>query len=155
MTVKDRNWIRQHTPQQGEMCLLDAVAAWDGDHIVCLATGHRMHTHPLRHHGRLGAVCGIEYAAQAVALHEALCAGTEHRSQQGYLAGVRSLQMHVTRLDDIPGPLEVRARRLSVDRRAALYEFSLHARERALVTGRVAVVLDPAGFAAALRAQPT
>jgi hypothetical protein len=58
------------------------------------------------------------------------------------------VQLHVLRLDDVPGPLRVRARRLAGDEGQAMYGFELHdARERLLVDGRATVV-----FGAQLRA---
>ena len=66
--------IARRIPHQGRMCLLDAVTEWDGAHIVCQASSHRASDNPLRAEGRLGAACGVEYAAQAMAVHGALLA---------------------------------------------------------------------------------
>ena len=63
----DRTWLLAHLPHQGPMCLLDQIAAWDTGSIRCTATSHRDQDNPLRAQGRLGAACGIEYAAQAMA----------------------------------------------------------------------------------------
>ena len=68
----DRSWIEQHIPHKGRMCLLDEVLNWDATQIRCRSATHRTTDNPLRAHGRLGAVCGIEYAAQAMAVHGAL-----------------------------------------------------------------------------------
>lgn len=72
----DRNWIEQHIPHKGRMCLLDAVVSWDATRIRCRSASHRAPDHPLRAHGRLGIACGIEYAAQAMAVHGALVAAS-------------------------------------------------------------------------------
>ncbi|SCC92600.1 putative 3-hydroxylacyl-(Acyl carrier protein) dehydratase-like protein [Thiomonas sp. X19] len=77
----DHAWIAAHIPHQGSMCLLDAVLRWDAQHIVCSATSHRDASNPLRQFDRLGAACGIEYAAQAMAVHGALVA--EHDRMPG------------------------------------------------------------------------
>ncbi|MDD4881794.1 MAG: 3-hydroxylacyl-ACP dehydratase, partial [Gallionellaceae bacterium] len=61
----DRDWLLGHIPHQGSMCLLERIDAWDSQHIRCTASSHRAPDNPLRGHGRLGAACGIEYAAQA------------------------------------------------------------------------------------------
>src|SRR5213075_1172850 len=68
--------IARRIPHQGSMCLLDRVLEWDAEHIRCEATGHSQPDHPLRAHGRLGAACGVEYAAQAMAVHGALVAAS-------------------------------------------------------------------------------
>ena len=70
----DHAWIAAHIPHQGSMCLLDAVLHWDSQHLVCCATSHRHAGNPLRQFDRLGAACGIEYAAQAMAVHGVLVA---------------------------------------------------------------------------------
>jgi predicted hotdog family 3-hydroxylacyl-ACP dehydratase len=124
------------------MCLLDAVLEWSDTAIACRAVGHVDPANPLRAAGRLGAATGIEYAAQAMAVHGALLAGTDAAPRQGYLTSVRSVTLHVARLDDVAGALDVRAERLSGDGNHILYQFSLDHAGRCLLEGRAAVVLD-------------
>lgn len=138
----NREGIAARIPHQGSMCLLDEVSGWSAEHIDCLATSHTDPAHPLRAAGRLGAASGIEYAAQAMAVHGALAAGSDAAPRQGYLTSVRGVSLHVERLDDIEGPLRVRAERISGDVNQVLYRFSLHQGERCLLEGRAAVVLD-------------
>jgi len=126
------------------MCLLDEVTAWDDETITCATRTHLDPANCLRARGLLPAVSGIEYAAQSMALHGALLAG--RATAPGYLASVRGVHLQVDRLDDRPGALQVRSRRLSGDEVTVLYEFELSAEERVLLSGRVAVVLDTAGF---------
>jgi predicted hotdog family 3-hydroxylacyl-ACP dehydratase len=71
----NRAWIEARIPHQGRMCLLDEVLDWNAQHIRCRSATHRALDNPLRSHGRLGIACGIEYAAQAMALHGALADG--------------------------------------------------------------------------------
>ena len=124
------------------MCLLDAVLQWSDTLIVCRAVSHANPANPLRAAGRLGAAAGIEYAAQAMAVHGALIAGDDAPPRQGYLTSVRSVALHVARLDDVPGALDVRAERQSGDGNHILYQFSLAHAGRCLLEGRAAVVLD-------------
>lgn len=138
----DRDWIAAHIPHQGDMCLLDAVLEWSDAAIACRAVSHADPANPLRAGGRLGAATGIEYAAQAMAVHGALLAGTDAPPRQGYLTSVRSVTLHAARLDDVAGPLDVRAERLSGDGNHILYHFSLADAGRCLLEGRAAVVLD-------------
>jgi predicted hotdog family 3-hydroxylacyl-ACP dehydratase len=124
------------------MCLLDEVTDYDERAIACRATSHQSAGNPLRHEGRLPVLAGIEYAAQALAAHCALVgAGTDLRADHGVLAGVRAVALRVDRLDDIADALEVRAERLIVDGTRLLYGFAIEAGGRALLNGRVAVVL--------------
>ena len=138
----DRAWIAAHIPHQGSMCLLDAVGDWSAEAIACTATSHTDPANPLRADGRLGSANGIEYAAQAMAIHGALLAGNDGQPRQGYLTSVRGVTLHAARLDDLPGELIVRAERLSGDANNILYQFSVHHAERCLLEGRAAVVLD-------------
>jgi predicted hotdog family 3-hydroxylacyl-ACP dehydratase len=140
--VLDHAAIAACIPHQGSMCLLDAVIDWSATAIACRAISHTNPHNPLRAYGRLGAAAGIEYAAQAMAVHGALLANPGERPRQGYLASVRGVQMHVARLDDLPGELGVEAERLSGDANNILYRFSVSHGGRCLLDGRAAIVLD-------------
>ncbi|HQT30274.1 MAG TPA: 3-hydroxylacyl-ACP dehydratase [Thiobacillus sp.] len=124
------------------MCLLDRVESWDAQHIRCRASSHRAPDNPLRAHGRLGAACGIEYAAQAMAAHGALLAAADSAPRVGYLASVRAVELNVTRLDDIAADLRIEAERVSGDDNTILYAFSVLAEQSLLLSGRAIVVLD-------------
>jgi predicted hotdog family 3-hydroxylacyl-ACP dehydratase len=124
------------------MCLLDSVLRWDERQIVCEAISHQQLDNPLRAKGRLGAATGVEYAAQAMAVHGGLLAPEGSEPTQGYLTSVRGLNLHVARLDDLRGPLQVIAERLSGDERLILYQFQLCHQDRCLLEGRASVVLD-------------
>ena len=142
-TGLDHAWIARHIPHQGSMCLLDYVEAWDQQRIQCRASSHRAADNPLRAYGRLGAACGIEYAAQAMAVHGALLAPPDSTSARvGYLVSVRGTQLHVPRLDDIAADLLVEATCITRSENNVLYQFSVSAAGRLLLDGRAAVVLD-------------
>jgi len=142
----DRTWIERNIPHHGRMCLLDEVMEWDAGHIRCRSRTHRLPDHPLRSQGRLGAACGIEYAAQAMAVHGALAAGEvgKGRSEVGFLASLRDVRLHVLRLDDIESDLICDARLVAGDQGSALYEFALRSEvePQRLLSGRATVVFD-------------
>lgn len=139
----DHAWIARHIPHQGSMCLLDHVESWDEQGIRCRAGSHRAADNPLRAQDRLGAACGIEYAAQAMAVHGALQAPHDSVSPRaGYLVSVRGVQLHVARLDDIAEDLLVEARCVTRSENNVLYQFSISAAGRRLLEGRAAVVLN-------------
>ena len=140
----DRAWIAAHIPHQGSMCLLDRVDTWDAQRLQGTATSHRDPANPLRAGGRLGALAGIEYAAQAVAIHGALLAGDAAAPAPGYLGSARSVDCRVARLDDVDDALVIDVERLSADARTLLYAFTLSAGGRVLIDGRLAVVLAAA-----------
>jgi predicted hotdog family 3-hydroxylacyl-ACP dehydratase len=145
----DRAGIARRIPHQGRMCLLDTVLAWDHTRIRCATASHRAPDHPLRAHGRLGAAAGVEYAAQAMAVHGALVAAGRAGGEAGdvpplagFLASVRGVTLHVARLDTIDGPLTVNAELITGDGNTMLYRFSLEGGARTLLDGRASVVLD-------------
>ena len=142
MLTLDHDWIAARIPHHGDMCLLDAVVDWSETAISCRATSHADPANPLRAADRLGAANGIEYAAQAMAVHGALLAGSSDKPRQGYLTSVRSVSLHVARLDNLAGELSVQAERLSGDSNHILYQFSLSHDGHCLLEGRAAVVLD-------------
>ncbi|HEY8856822.1 MAG TPA: 3-hydroxylacyl-ACP dehydratase [Rugosibacter sp.] len=140
---RDHAWIARHIPHQGSMCLLDCVEAWDEQRIQCRTSSHRAADNPLRAYGRLGAACGIEYAAQAMAVHGALLASPDSvGARVGYLVSARGTQLHVLRLDDIANDLVVEAACIARSENNVLYQFSVSAAGRLLLDGRATVVLD-------------
>jgi predicted hotdog family 3-hydroxylacyl-ACP dehydratase len=158
----DRAWIESRLPHRGRMCLLDEVLTWNAEAITCRSGSHRSADHPLRAHGRLGIACGIEYAAQAMAVHGALVAGMVGAAggvvaagagvaagppRAGYLTSVRNVRFHALRLDDIPEDLVCNATRIAGDRQTVLYEFALHGGNRPLLAGRAGIVLEIAALA--------
>jgi predicted hotdog family 3-hydroxylacyl-ACP dehydratase len=146
-TGLDRAWIVRHIPHQGSMCLLDYVEAWDRERIQCRASSHRAADNPLRAYGRLGAACGIEYAAQAMAVHGALLAPPDCSSARaGFLVSVRGTRLQVARLDDIAADLLVEAICITRSGNNVLYQFSVSAAGRPLLNGRAAVVLNAAAL---------
>lgn len=146
--------IARRIPHQGSMCLLDTVTAWDGEHISCQTRSHRTPDHPLRAYGRLGAACGVEYAAQAMAVHGSLVAENldgqsavdSPPARSGYLASLRSVNLFVERLDTVAGPLTVSAERIAGDANTVLYSFTVQDGARTLLSGRAIVVLDAGGL---------
>lgn len=138
--------IAARIPHAGAMCLLDTVDDWGPDHILCTASSHRDAANPLRAGGRLGVMAGIEYAAQAMAMHGGLGLAPEghapQRPRAGYLASLRGVTAHVARLDDVPGALQIEARRVSAGAQLVMYEFWVRAAGHVLIEGRAAVVMD-------------
>ena len=138
----NRAAIAAHIPHQGSMCLLDGVESFDDAQIVCCASSHLQPGNPLRHEGMLGAALGVEYAAQAMALHCALQAEGASRPRSGYLTSVRALSLHAETLDAAPLPLRIVAKRLALNGPTAMYHFTICAGERLLLEGRLSAVID-------------
>jgi len=141
----NRSEIAGLIPHAGAMCLLDGVVDWDENRIRCMSRSHLDTANPLRAGGRLPAVCGIEYAAQAMAIHGGLAGKTRARPRAGYLASVRDMVCQRERLDDVEGDLVVEAERLMGDEDRVIYKFRLWVGDAEVLSGRVAVVLDAGG----------
>jgi len=124
------------------MCLVERVEAWDQATILCSAISHTDVANPLRQHGRLHAVCGVEYAAQVMAVHAWLIDPTRsERRALGLLASVRDLRFFAERLDTAGPELRIEARRLSGGEQGFIYEFYIRADVTLLLSGRLAVML--------------
>jgi predicted hotdog family 3-hydroxylacyl-ACP dehydratase len=128
-------------PHGGAMCLLDAVEQWDEARIICKTASHRDATNPLRRDDQLEAVCGLEYAAQAMAVHVGLLEeqGRKHTIAVGYLGAVKNLTLRATRLDDVKEDLTVRATRLVGQASSFIYTFRVSAGRQELLDGRASI----------------
>ena len=130
-------------PHAGAMHLLDGVLSWDADRIRCSSRSHRDRKNPLRTDGQLSALCGIEYAAQAMAIHGALAGNVGSRPRTGYLVSLRDVSCSRTTLDDLEGDLIVEAERLMGAGSHVIYTFEVGAGDIEVLSGRAAVILDP------------
>ena len=132
-----REEIAGLVPHQGAMCLLEEVLAWDERTIECRATSHRDPANPLRSAGRLAAIIGVEYAAQAVAVHGGL---TSAGPRNGFLAAIRDLECAAERLDTVAEDLTIHATQVAAESGRLLYDFRIEAGGRELLRGRLTVV---------------
>ncbi len=140
----DRATIESLVPHAGAMCLWDEVVAWDAQRITLRSQGHRDPAHPLRSHGQLRAIHLCEYGAQAMAVHGGLIA-REHGASAppGMLVALRGVDLHCSRIDDLPGTLECEAEALIAGEGAQQYRFLLRHEGTVLAEGRAAVMLQP------------
>lgn len=132
-------------PHAGSMRLLRHVLSHDAAAIACDADSHRDPANPLRRDGVLPAVAGVEYALQAVAAHGALTGGGGTPQPPGYLASLRRVALRVARLDDVADDLLVEARALSVEASGFVYDFTVSAPGRTLLTGQAAIIVPARG----------
>lgn len=139
MLPRDR--ILALVPHQGAMCLWDEVLAWDAQGIRLRAHNHRDPAHPLRHRGQLHAVHLCEYGAQAMAVHGGLLGeAAGHGVKPGMLVALRGVELHVDRIDDLPGAVEVEAQCLMADATSSQYRFLITHQGDVLAQGRAAVL---------------
>ncbi len=129
-------------PHTGAMCLLDAVLEWDQTKIRCCSRSHNDPDNPLRSGGSLTALCAIEYAAQAMAVHGGLAGNVASRPKAGYLASLRDVKCSRWRLADLTDELIVDAEQIMGDETRVVYRFIVKVGDVEVVSGRATVVLD-------------
>ena len=128
-------------PHGESMVMLDRVVHFDANTIQCTAESHRDANNPLRVNGVLPALAGVEYGAQAMALHGALAsAPASAPPKPGLLAALRNVELFCQRLDIYEDELTVEAGLLAVHLNAARYDFALSVRNRTLCRGQANVV---------------
>ena len=128
-------------PHRGAMSLLDSVVDWDDARIHMRAVSHRDATNPLRSDGRLRAVHLCEYGAQAMAVHGGLIAQRAGRvAAPGFLVSLRGVELHVARVDALPGVLAVYATKLLDGDSGWQYEFRVEYEGDLLAAGRASVI---------------
>jgi predicted hotdog family 3-hydroxylacyl-ACP dehydratase len=142
MPLLTKTDLRRLIPHHGAMCLLDAVERWDATSIVCTTASHRDATNPLRRGGELEAICGLEYAAQAMAAHVGLDAGKKRPVAVGYLGAVKHLMLRATRLDDVKEHLTIEATRLVGEGGRFIYTFRVSASGQDLLAGRASIFVS-------------
>ncbi|MGK7868390.1 phosphotransferase [Falsiroseomonas sp. E2-1-a20] len=138
--MPDHAAIARLVPHQGAMCLLDRALSWDATTILCETDRHRDTANPLRRDGILPAICGVEFALQAMALHGALTAGA--RQPLGFVSSLREVALDATRLDHLTGPLRIEAEALVAESGGFIYRFAISHAGAALLHGQAAIILS-------------
>lgn len=117
--------------------------SWHADGIVCASNSHHCADHPLLAHGQLLALAGIEYSAQAMALHGALAGHADGVGvgAAGVLASLRQVTVHVPLLNVIRSEILVHAEQFVRQQRHLLYAFRVEGDGGVLRQGRAAIAL--------------
>ena len=129
-------------PHAGRMRLIDRVVSYDEQTIICESDSHRAADHPLAEAGVLSSICGLEYGAQAMAIHGALLAARDARVRHGYLVSASELRWSVEQLDECAEPLVIEAVSEFRSDRQVAYRFELRAGSKVVMSGRASVVLS-------------
>lgn len=135
-------------PHSARMRLIDRVVSYDEDRIVCESDSHRASDHPLAFDGILPIACGLEYGAQAMAIHGSLLA--DHASpagsdaRHGYLIAASDLLWTIVRLDQCEAPLVIEAISEFRSQQQVAYRFELKVAGQCVFSGRASVLLASA-----------
>jgi predicted hotdog family 3-hydroxylacyl-ACP dehydratase len=141
--LANRAEIAKVIPHTGSMCLLDGVLECDAQHIRCISSTHRNAENPMRSGDMLPTLCGVEYAAQAMAVHGAWEAKKfDNKPRTGYLVALRDVSCHTMRLDNLNDDLVIEAEKTMGDEARVIYQFNIHAGATTIMSGRATVVLD-------------
>ena len=132
-------------PRAGDMVLLDHIVSYQADGLHARSVSHLRASNPLRHGQKLPISAGIEFAAQAAAVHGTLTAQMGNADRPGFLALIKETRWHVDRLDNIASELDIRVTQLSVQPASVMYSFQVSAEENNLMTGRLAVFFAEPG----------
>jgi predicted hotdog family 3-hydroxylacyl-ACP dehydratase len=137
--LTDTSPLYDRLPHAGKMRLIDEVIDWNADGIRCRTRSHRDLDNPLRSGDGLPAVHGIEYGAQAAALHGVLTGAID--DGPGLMLGaVRDLHLLVDSLDAITEPLTLTAR---VELRSgvnAIYSIAVAGADQRCIEGRLTLL---------------
>jgi predicted hotdog family 3-hydroxylacyl-ACP dehydratase len=137
----ERPALEALVPHAGAMCLLDAALSWDDASILCRTQSHRDPSNPLRSKQGLSALLGVEYGAQAAAIHGALRVPADEEVEvRGYLVAVRDLLLAVDWLHEVEGPIDVSANLEIEDGPYIAHCFSIKTGSDLLLSGRLTVL---------------
>ena len=97
----------------------------------------------MRDDSGLRALCGIEYGAQAIAAHAALLNGLSGSSLlSGVLASARDVTTTRSHLDDLAGPLTIRATLVMTHGQGSIYDVVLTDDDGTVMSGRLSVMMS-------------
>lgn len=139
--------VQSLVPHAGAMCLWQQVVEWNEQRVVVSTRSHVDSNNPLRSSGidgeRLRALHLCEYGAQAMAVHGGLLARDSGMPPRvGMLVAVRSVELHVARIDDLPGSLLGEAELLASAADSQQYTFRIRHGGALVAEGRAAVMLQ-------------
>ncbi len=140
----DMQRLYDRLPHSGSMRLVSKVVEWDRDSVRCRASSHQQSDNPLRVNNLLSAICALEYAAQAFALHGLLVADefgeTAPDNSRIFVALVNELNLHAERLDERRGELTIDGQVIFRQPGSTVYRFEVHDTARLLVNGQVGLI---------------
>ena len=142
----DHAAIDARIPHTGRMCLLDRVLQWDAHGIRCSATSHRDQDNPLREADGLSTLAGIEYAAQAAAVHGSLLLN-ETVPRSGVLAALKNVTATQQWLHEIADDIVIEANLMHHDPAGGIFAFAVLAGETRLLSGQFTLMyIDTADY---------
>jgi len=132
-----RSDIARLIPHSGGMCLLDSVARFSAEELVCTSISHRDPDNPLCEGGELPVLALVEYAAQAAAVHAALVGAGIGDERIALLGAVRDIACAHGSVTTGIAQLWITATALLQTEDGAIYRFIAEGDGAALTGGRL------------------
>lgn len=131
-------------PHKGPMVLLENVLHCTEEGLECETRTHLQVEHPLSIEGQLSIFVGVEYAAQAMALHKSLNAVGDGKVRSGFVAVTSNVTPYLDFLNQASGALNVVVNMLDSSGGGSLYEFRItHSQEKLpVLEGKLLVMLS-------------
>lgn len=140
--ILNHNEIEQRLPHSDNMSLLNEIIQFDKQSLTALAISHLDANNPLWQNGRINTVNGIEYAAQAMAVHGSLLSEKLSATPlTGYIATVRNIIIKVPQLPIEKTPLLINVEQLMSNEDGFTYQFHISCAQQSLILGRITVFL--------------
>lgn len=123
----DINKLYQALPHSDDMCLIQNIIDWSESTICCSTTAHLDADNILAIDSRLPAWSGIEYIAQALALHGVLLKGAEEQLviQKAFVATIQTAEIFTDDISQYPGALTIQATIIFSQENSAVFDCSL------------------------------
>jgi predicted hotdog family 3-hydroxylacyl-ACP dehydratase len=137
-SILNASEIEQCLPHAGKMSLLESVIETSQRHLKASAISHYQQDNPLLLNGQLSIIHGVEYAAQAMAVHGFLLSDSRAK---GYIATLRSINMSVRYFPNRTFPLMIEVEQLIRHKQGFTYQFIIHCEQTRLISGKITVFL--------------
>lgn len=121
-------------PHGPSMRLIEEVDRFDAHEVVIGISDYQRLDHPLRHGGRLGIACVVEYAAQGAAVHGVLCGRTVTKA---YVVAVHDLAWDCGYFPPSGDRLRLICREKGRAGGGVRYGFGLYSKDTELASGQV------------------
>ncbi|MBL4762124.1 MAG: hypothetical protein JKY93_05425 [Gammaproteobacteria bacterium] len=131
--------ICSRLPHSGAMCLIDSIVSYDDTCLKCVSYNHHHLNNPLRTAEGLSCIAGIEYAAQAMALHRSFLRPVGI-VENGYLGALRNIKVHQQWLDKEDADLMTEVSLIGSSDKGAIYSFLLLIKDIEIISGRITIM---------------
>lgn len=135
-----RKAIEERLPHAGSMCLLDEITAVNKQTLTACAISHQDKLNPLMLDGKIATINGVEYAAQAMAVHGSFLS---EKTQSGYIATVRNIELFTPYLPQNNLPLIINVEQLMSDKNGFTYQFQIQCKQQNIISGKITIFLMP------------